>query len=138
MEDQVKKSGSVQYRARVFYHHTDCGGVVYYANYLKILEEARTIFLEARGVSVAAYVKRGRYFVVSRQEIDYLSPAYYGDMLEVETRLTGVSGVRIDLSYEIRNQSGTLIATARTVLAFIDTAFKPCPIPADLKALLVI
>lgn len=106
---------------------------MYYANYLKFLEEARTDFLERKGVSMPAYVKQGRYFVVSRQEIDYRAPAYYGDTLEIETRVEGVSGVRIDMSYDIRNASGAQIASARTVLAFIDTSFKPCPIPRELR-----
>ncbi|HOU36161.1 MAG TPA: thioesterase family protein [Candidatus Omnitrophota bacterium] len=121
------------YKARVFYHHTDCGGVVYYANYLQFLEEARTDFLEKKSVSVAEYVRQGRYFVVSRQEVDYYAPAYYGDMLKIETRIKDVSGARIDMSYDIRNASGAQIASARTVLAFIDTSFKPCPIPRDLR-----
>jgi acyl-CoA thioester hydrolase len=124
------------YKARVYYHHTDCGGVVYYANYLQFLEEARTEFLAQKGISVSGYIEQGRHFVVSRQEIDYRAPAYYGDMLDIETRLQGVSGVRIDLSCDIRNASGALVATARTVLAFIDTSFKPCAIPPDLRDLL--
>jgi len=124
------------YKARVYYHHTDCGGVVYYANYLQFLEEARTDFLARKGISVAAYVSQGRYFVVSRQEIDYRAPAYYGDLLDIESRVQGVSGVRIDLIHDIRNGSGTLVAQARTVLAFIDTSFKPCAIPLDLRDLL--
>jgi acyl-CoA thioester hydrolase len=92
--------------------------------------------LKEKGISVAEYVTQGRYFVVSRQEVDYRAPAYYGDTLVIETRLKGVSGVRIDLSCDIRNAAGALIATARTVLAFIDTSFKPCAIPRDLRDLL--
>jgi acyl-CoA thioester hydrolase len=121
------------YKARVYYHHTDCGGVVYYANYLQFLEEARTDFLEKKGVSVSEYAKKGRFFVVSRQEVDYRAPAYYGDILDIETKLSAVSGVRIDLSCDIRNARGVLVAQCRTVLAFIDTTFKPCPIPEDLR-----
>jgi acyl-CoA thioester hydrolase len=121
------------YKARVYYHHTDCGGVVYYSNYLQFLEEARTDFLARKGIIVNDYVKQGRYFVVSRQEIDYRSPAYYGDMLDIDTKVQGVSGVRIDLSHSVRTDSGALVAVARTVLAFIDTKFKPCAIPPDVR-----
>ena len=124
------------YKARVYYHHTDCGGVVYYANYLEFLEEARTDFLAKKGISVPDYVKQGRHFVVSRQEIDYRAVAHYGDLLDIDTRVQGVSGVRIDLIHEIRNGSGSLVARARTVLAFIDMNFKPCAISPDLKDLL--
>ena len=121
------------YKARVYYHHTDCGGVVYYSNYLQFLEEARTDFLARQGVMVNDYVKRGRFFVVSRQEIDYRSPAYYGDMLDIDTKIIDVSAVRIDLAHSISNDSGELLAQARTVLAFIDTTFKPRAIPPDLR-----
>jgi acyl-CoA thioester hydrolase len=121
------------YRARVYYHHTDCGGVVYYANYLQFLEQARTDFLAQKGIVVADYVKQSRHFVVSRQEIDYRAPAYYGDMLDIQTRLLGVSGVRIELSHDIRTSSGSQVAQARTILAFIDTSFKPRPIPQELR-----
>ena len=121
------------YKAQVYYHHTDCGGVVYYANYLQFLEEARTEFLAQKGIVVADYVKQGRYFVVSRQEIDYRSPAFYGDMLDIGTRLLKVSAVRIELSHDIRTAAGSNVAQARTILAFIDTDFKPRPIPRELK-----
>jgi len=121
------------YKARVYYHHTDCGGVVYYANYLQFLEEARTEFLAQKGVSVPAYVEQGRHFVVSRQEMDYRAPAYYGDVLDIDTRVEGVSGVRIELLHDIRTASGTLVVQARTILAFIDMNFKPCAIPRELR-----
>jgi acyl-CoA thioester hydrolase len=125
------------YKARVYYHHTDCGGVVYYANYLQFLEEARTDFLSSKGISIIEYVKKDRFFVVSRQEVDYIAPAYYGDLLDIETTLNGVSGVRIDLLCDVRNSAGKQIATARSVLAFINTSFKPCAIPGELRSQLL-
>jgi acyl-CoA thioester hydrolase len=121
------------YKARVYYHHTDCGGVVYYSNYLQFLEEARTDFLAKKGIKVNEWACSGRYFVVSRQEIDYRLPAYYGDMLDIDTKVLGVSGVRIDLAHSIINGSGALIVQARTVLAFIDTKFKPCALPSHVR-----
>jgi acyl-CoA thioester hydrolase len=56
---------------KIYYHHTDCGGVVYYANYLEFLEEARTEFFVARGILIPELIRQGRFFVVARQEIDY-------------------------------------------------------------------
>jgi len=137
MQGQINKNAPVIYKARVFYHHTDCKGVVYYANYLKFLEEARTDLLDKKGINLASYAKHGRYFVVSRQEIDYSAPARYGDVLEITTKVNGVSGARIDISCEIRNEASCLLATARTVLAFIDTSFKPRPISEELRGLLL-
>lgn len=121
------------YKARVYYHHTDAGGVVYYGNYLQFLEEARTEFLAARGILIKDLLAAGRFFVVSRQEMDYRAPARYADTLDISTSVKSVSAVRIDLFHEIRNQSGMLLSEARTVLAYIDTSFKPCAIPAGMK-----
>jgi acyl-CoA thioesterase FadM len=69
--------------------------------------------------------------------MDYKSPARYGDTLTITTTVTDVSAVRIDLSCQIHNQHKTLVANARTVLAFIDTNFKPSQIPADMRAMLM-
>jgi len=121
------------YKARVYYHHTDCGGVVYYANYLQFLEETRTEFLAGKGIFISELLSKGRFFVVSRQELDYRHPAHYGDILDISTDVKNVSGVRIDLAHEIKNQEGTLLVNARTVLAFIDQSFRPCAIPQDIK-----
>ena len=64
---------------RIYYEDTDCGGVVYYANYLKYFERARTQYLEERGLSVAGLMNEGTVFVVVHAEVDYRSPARYGD-----------------------------------------------------------
>jgi acyl-CoA thioester hydrolase len=72
---------------RIYYEDTDCGGVVYYANYLKYFERARTQYLEDRGLSVAGLMQAGRVFVVVHAELEYRAPAYYGDTLEIETTI---------------------------------------------------
>ena len=53
-------------KVRIYYHHTDCGQVVYYANYLKFLEEARTEFFERKGIFIKELAKQGILFVVTR------------------------------------------------------------------------
>ena len=120
-------------KTRIYYHHTDCGGVVYYATYLTFLEEARTEFLAARGIDIPELMGKNTFFVVSRQEVDYRSPAKYGDDLEVTTELAGFSAVRIDLRHEIYNQKKTLICQARTVCALIGADFRPMAIPKEIK-----
>lgn len=120
-------------KIRIYYHHTDSGGVVYYANYLKFLEEARSEFLEERGISIKESVKQGILFVVARQEIDYKSPAFYGDILEVETRLADVSRVKMEFEYDIRNQDRQLVSQAKTILVCVDSNLKPQIIPAEIK-----
>jgi len=120
-------------KIKIYYHHTDCGGVVYYATYLKFLEEARTEYLAERGVSVNDYAKRGTLFVVSRQEIDYKLPAFYADTLEINTKISNVSGVRMEFDYEIRNQDNKIICQAKTTLVCIDKNFKPKAIPEEVR-----
>ena len=120
-------------KVKIYYHHTDSGGIVYYANYLKFLEEARTEFFETRGISIKGLDDQDVLFVVARQEIDYKSPAFYGDILNIDTRLTNVSGVKIEFEYEIKNQNGKIVAIAKTLLVCIDKGFKPKSIPAQTK-----
>ncbi|MBM3250356.1 MAG: acyl-CoA thioesterase [Candidatus Omnitrophica bacterium] len=120
-------------QVKVYYHDTDCGGVVYYANYLKYLEEARTEFLAERGISVRELAAGGTLFVVSRQEIDYKFPAVYGDTLTIGTRIAETTAVRIYYEHEIRNQRDQLIAKACTLLVCVDRELKPRSIPEEIK-----
>lgn len=121
------------YKAKIYYHHTDAGGVVYYGRYLNLLEEARTAFLAERGVDVRGLTGQDRFFVVSRQEIDYRHPASYGEELDIETRLVQTTGVRLELSHLIRNPHGQPVAEARTVLAFVDKTFRPRRLPETVR-----
>lgn len=120
-------------KQRIYYHHTDCGGVVYYANYLEFLEEARTGYLEGRGVNIQELAEKGIMFVVARQEIDYKLPAFYGDLLQIDSRITKVSAVKIEFENDIVNQEGKIISKAKTVMACISKDFLPRAIPAEIK-----
>jgi len=124
-------------KIRIHYHHTDCGGVVYYANYLKFLEEARWEFLEARKVYIKELRERGVGFVVARQEIDYKSPAIYGDVLTTDTWLNKISRASLEFGYDVRKEDGTLVVSAKTILVFVDGKFKPTAIPDDVREKLV-
>jgi acyl-CoA thioester hydrolase len=119
-------------KVRIYYHDTDCGGVVYYANYLKYLEEARSEYFEERGLIIKDMLRDGIGFVVARQEIDYKSPSFYGDILEVKTRVTGASFTRVNFEYDIVKDSGQLVANAKTVLVFVDKALKPKRVPEEI------
>lgn len=119
-------------KKKIYYHDTDCGCVVYYANYLKYLEEARTEFLAEKGVFIKDLAEAGTWFVVARQEIDYKHPAVYGDELDIGTKICDSSGVRVNFEHEIRNQKGQLIVKAKTVLVCVGRDFKPMVIPQDI------
>ncbi|MDD5449914.1 MAG: thioesterase family protein [Candidatus Omnitrophica bacterium] len=120
-------------KKRIYYHDTDCGGVVYYANYLKYLEEARTEFFEKKGFLIKDLAEQGILFVVAHHEIDYKSPGVYGDVLDIETRVSGISGVKIEFEYEVRNEQGRLITEAKTTLVCVDKKFKPRAIPPEMR-----
>lgn len=123
-------------KTRIYYHHTDCGGVVYYANYLKFLEEARTECLEEKGLFIQKLVKEGTYFVVARQEIDYKFPAFYGDLLYSEAKVSSLGAAKIEFEQEIKNQKNKIVAKAKTILVCVDKDFKPKPIPEETRKLL--
>jgi len=74
---------------RVYYEDTDAGGIVYYANYLKFMERARTEWLRAMGVDLHEWaVQTGKGFVVRSAQLDFAKPAHLGDMLEVSVEPT--------------------------------------------------
>ncbi|MFA5261973.1 MAG: YbgC/FadM family acyl-CoA thioesterase [Candidatus Omnitrophota bacterium] len=123
---------------RIFYHDTDSGGIVYYGNYLKYLEEARTEFLEQKGLSVATFKQRGFVYAVRKVNIAYKSPARYGDILRCDATLIKISVAQIFFSQKIfQKDTGLLVVDAEVTLACLNQDFKPVPIPEDLKALLL-
>lgn len=121
-------------RRRVYYHDTDCAGVVYYGNYLKFLEEARTEYMEERGLSVKALLDEGFGFVVKRQEIDYKYPARYGDTVEIDTRVTEVTHFRARFEYDLKNQDGRLLAQAVTEMVCVGPDLKVRELPPERRA----
>ena len=110
---------------RIYYEDTDCGGVVYYANYLKYFERARTEYLEERGVSVAMLRNHGTQFVVVHAELDYRSPARYGDTLIIETKLAAVGQASVTFAHVLRERdSGRLVVEGSAKLVTVDDDMK--------------
>lgn len=110
---------------RIYYEDTDCGGVVYYANYLKYFERARTQYLEERGLSVSGLRDQGTQFMVVHAEVDYRSPARYGETLIVETTLGPVSQASFTFAHVVRErQSGRLVVEGAAKLVTVDDQLK--------------
>ena len=106
---------------KIYYEDTDCGGVVYYANYLKYFERARTEYLELRGHSVAALMEQGVVFVVVRAEVDDCSPGRYGDTLVIDTAVGEVTRAALTFSHVIREKaSGRVVVKGSARLAATD------------------
>jgi len=120
-------------KVRIYYHHTDCGGVVYYANYLNFLEEARTEYFEQRGILILELAKKGILFVVARQEIDYKAPAFYADTLEIISRISDIGASKIEFTNEIKNQDGKTVSLAKTVLVCVDKNLRPIAMPDEIR-----
>jgi acyl-CoA thioester hydrolase len=97
----------------VYYEDTDCGGVVYYANYLKYFERARTQFFLDRNMSLAEYQKKGVLFTVVSAAVNYRSPAFYGDLLYASTIIEGVKGSSFMVHYTIRRKPQQSAAVSR-------------------------
>ncbi len=80
---------------RVYYEDTDLGGVVYYANYLRFIERARSEWIRELGIDqIKMRNEEEAIFVVTKVKADYLSPAHFDDILTVDTRIKVVSPVR--------------------------------------------
>jgi acyl-CoA thioester hydrolase len=106
---------------KIYYEDTDCGGVVYYANYLKYFERARTQYLEARGLSVAELMKEGWVFVVVHAELDYRAPARYGETLRIETVIADMTPASITFAHVVRErESGSVVVEGSARLAVTD------------------
>lgn len=115
------ESAEGRFTCRVYYEDTDLAGIVYYANYLKFIERARSEWVRARGVDQAALkAGAGLVFAVRRLEADYLAPARFDDLLEVRTRLAGVTGARILLDQEVWRGEALLFAAKVTLVCLSD------------------
>jgi acyl-CoA thioester hydrolase len=120
---------------RVYYEDTDAAGVVYYANYLKFIERARTEYLAAIGHPLAELERRhGIVFVVRRVEMDFLAPARLFDTLDVTFELERASRAGMVARQSVL-RAGEALARARVELACLDAArWKPARIPIDLAS----
>lgn len=118
---------------RVYYEDTDAGGVVYYANYLKFIERARTEWLRAEGFEQTDLANlHGVAFVVRSASIDYLKPARFNDSLQVSVELIKVGAGHIDVFQRVTRQD-ELLATAVIKVACVGLAtMRPVRIPQPL------
>lgn len=118
---------------RIYYEDTDCGGVVYYANYLRYFERARTEYLRERGVSVAGYMEQGIIFVVVHAEVDYLSPGRYNEELVVATSLN-LGRASLEFSHEIHEKNSLRpVVKGKAILACVNNNGRPVKLPQEIR-----
>ncbi|MCZ8080441.1 MAG: tol-pal system-associated acyl-CoA thioesterase [Fuscovulum sp.] len=125
---------SKDFDLRVYYEDTDLAGIVYYANYLRFIERARTEWVRGLGVDQGALKRdEGIVFAVRRVEADYLKPARFDDLLTVKTRLLELGGARIELEQEVL-RAGERLFAARVVLVCMSEAGGAVRIPPVVRA----
>ncbi len=117
---------------KIYYHDTDAGGVVYYANYLRHLEEGRTEYCSARGIDIGKLALEGIYFVVAHLEVDYKTSARYGQTVKVNTRIEKIGRSSAHFVQTITRDDKLLIAS-RITWVCVNTGFKPVSIPDGIK-----
>jgi len=114
-------------KVRVYYEDTDIGGVVYYANYLKFCERARSNIFFEKGLSPH---QENEFFVVKKVEADYIKSATFADVLEVTSKVISQKSASLEIYHEIFREE-ELLFTAKIKLAYLKN-FKPAKIPKEI------
>ena len=119
---------------RVYYEDTDSGGVVYYANYLKFLERARTEWLRAAGFEQPELMRdHNVIFVVRSVAIEYLQPARFNDALQVTLALEKLGSCTLDVFQTVARDRRLVEARVQLVCVDNRDGFKPVRIPAVIR-----
>jgi len=124
---------------RVYYEDTDAGGVVYYANYLKFMERARTEWLRAMGFEQDELIVRDNVlFAVRHIEVDYLQPARLNDALSVDLDLIDTKSASLTVAQQItkQNESRVLCKGTVKIVCLKANTFKPTALPTTIRTLL--
>ncbi len=120
---------------RVYIEDTDAGGIVYYVNYLKFMERARTEWLRQLGHEQRDLMQLGLVFVVHSLDVRYRRSAHLDQRLEVLARVQAFSPASLMFQQEIRSQGGDLLVDGQVKVAAVDAdSRRPRRLPADLCA----
>jgi acyl-CoA thioester hydrolase len=124
------------HQIRVRYGETDQMGYCYYGNYAQYFEVGRVEALRSLGLSYKSLEDDGIMLPVLDFNVKYIAPAYYDDLLTIETTIERIDGARLYFSYEIKNEAGKLISKATTTLVFVNkTTMRPTVPPAQFLSL---
>jgi acyl-CoA thioester hydrolase len=132
------KAGNVKefiWPVRVYYEDTDSGGVVYYANYLKFMERARTEWLRSLGFEQDRLLQEyGIIFAVRQVEVGYHRPARFNELLQVAARIAVRGRASLTFHQEVRRaEDKTLLCSGQIKIACVDLAsMRPAPIPQNI------
>lgn len=131
----MKTNNRFVWPVRVYYEDTDYGGVVYYANYLKFMERARTEWLRSIGFEQDQLLaSEGIIFAVRTVELGYHQPARFNDALEVSASLAAIGRASLTFRQEVRRaDDDRVLCSGKIKLACVDKkTMRPVPIPTAL------
>jgi acyl-CoA thioester hydrolase len=115
---------------RVYYEDTDAGGIVFYANYLKYFERARTEWLRACGIDIRRLDEEaGLIFVVRRTAVEYMAPARHDDLVTIVSRIERIGRASVDFMQEAWRGADLLATGSIRVACVARAAFKPAAFP---------
>lgn len=122
---------------RVYYEDTDAGGIVYYANYLKFLERARTEWLRSLGIEQDTWLMHRIGFVVRQVQLDLLLPARFNDELIVTVVVERLGKASVIFAQQVMRQDGTILCQAQIKAACVNLgesgeSVKAVPMPAEI------
>ena len=126
----------VNFDLSVRYAETDAQGIVHHSNYLIWFEEGRSEFLRQNGLSYTDFEKSGFFIVVAEAHTRYRAPAYYEDVLTIETTLDQMRGKMLKFSYKVLRSEESL-AEGRTTHIVLNAERRPTVLPPELMASLV-
>ena len=121
-----------RFPVRVYYEDTDMGGIVFYANYLRYIERARSDWVRKLGIDQMQMRDEGVVFAVRRVEADYHQPALFDDELEVRSTSESVTAARFVMRQEVW-RGETLLFSALVTLVALGAAGQPVRLPADIR-----
>lgn len=108
---------------RVYYEDTDSGGVVYYANYLKFMERARTEWLRELGFEQDRLLQdEGLIFAVRAVDVEYLKPARFNDQLQISVRVRDIRRASVTFEQHVYRDGNELLCTGRVGVACVEAA----------------
>ena len=125
-----------QYTLKIYYEDTDAGGVVYYANYLKFIERARTEMINELGFTLTTLLKDyDRLFLVKKIECDYIESCKLEDRLKVQSRVLVLKNASFELEQNLLKEN-KIIFRSKILMVCVNSQGAPSKIPNELHSLM--
>lgn len=133
----MPKSANFSVKYRIYYEDTDSQGIVYYANYLKFFERARTEFLRSKGIMQTQLVRdENLLFVVRKCEIEYFSSARLDDLVEISVEITEIKNASIIIKQEAKIADKILVSLLVVIVTIDSKNYRPAKIPEKIVKLI--